>query len=372
MSILFEPLEIHGMHLKNRLVRSATHDGCSSEQGQITDKTIELYSRLAQGGVGLIITGFAYVHRIGAAFFRQTAIDSDDCIPGLSRLVDSVHQYDTKIALQLVHCGRNAYAVRKSGQTPLAPSLIGDDPSYKEAYRAMTETEIEDTIGAFGQAARRAKAARFDAIQLHAAHSYLFSQFLSPRSNQRTDRWGGSLENRMRFHLEVVKAIRQVVGQDYPLLIKLGVVDTAEGGIYLREGCQVAHQLVVSGINAIEISEGLEETRANHMRKGIKPGRSEAYYAAWAREIKREVSVPIILVGGIRSAHVGERIVEAQDADMISMCRPLIREPDIVNRWLAGDRGPAHCISCNLCVGKLRLEEPLKCVQESRRRAQLR
>ncbi len=372
MSVLFEPIEIHGMPLKNRFVRSATHDGCSSEQGKITDKTIELYAGLARGGVGLIVTGFACVHRTGAAFLHQTLIDSDDSVAGLKRLVDSVHKYDVKIAVQLVHCGRNAYAVRKSGQTPLAPSLIQNDPSYGEAYRAMTEAEIEGTIGAFGQAAKRARAAGFDAIQLHAAHSYLFSQFLSPRSNQRTDRWGGSLENRMRFHMEVIKVIRQAVGQDYPLLIKLGVKDTAAGGLTLREGCQVAYELSINGIDGIEVSEGLEETRANHMRKGIKPGKSEAYYARWAREIKREVRIPVMLVGGMRSPHIGERIVEAGGADMISMCRPFIREPDIINRWHRGEREPALCISCNLCVERLRREEPLECVQESRKRAQMR
>lgn len=366
MSVLFEPIEIHGMQLKNRFVRSATHDAGSNERGEITDKTIELYSRLAQGGVGLIITGFAYVHRNGQTFLHQTAIDSDDHIPGLKKLADKVHEYNARIAVQLVHCGRNSRAVRARGETPLAPSFVENDPYFTESHRAMTTAEIEEIIDAFGQAARRVREAGFDAVQLHAAHSYLFSQFLSPCSNRRTDQWGGNLENRMRFHIRVISTVRKVVGQDYPLLIKLGIQDTVEDGLTLEEGCRVAQKLSTSGIDAIEVSEGLEKVRENHMRKDIKFREGEAYYAAWAKEVKEAVSVPIILVGGMRSFDIMERIVHENYADCISMCRPFIREPYIVHRWQTKDRKPARCISCNLCVERVRSEESLECVQEAR------
>lgn len=366
MSVLFEPIEIQGMQLKNRFVRSATHDACSNERGEITDKTIELYSRLAQGGAGLIITGFAYVHRNGQTFLHQTAIDSDSAIPGLKKLANKVHEYNAKIAVQLVHCGRNSSAVRARGETPLAPSFVENDPYFTESHRAMTVAEIEEIIDAFGQAARRAREAGFDAVQLHAAHGYLSSQFLSPRSNRRTDQWGGNLENRMRFHIRVISTIRKVVGQDYPLLIKLGIQDTVEDGLTLDEGCRVAQKLSTSGIDAIEVSEGLEKVRTNHMRKDIKFREGEAYYAAWAKEVKEVVSVPIILVGGMRSFDILERIVQEGYADCISMCRPFIREPYIVHRWQTKDRKPARCISCNLCVERIRGEESLECVQETR------
>lgn len=366
MSVLFEPIKIHGMQLKNRFVRSATHDAYSNERGEITDKTIELYSRLAQGGVGLIITGFAYVHRNGQTFLHQTAIDSDDHIPGLKKLADKVHEYNAKVAMQLVHCGRNSRVVRARGETPLAPSLVENDPYFTESHRAMTTAEIEEIIDAFGQAARRVREAGFDAVQLHAAHSYLFSQFLSPCSNRRTDQWGGNLENRMRFHIRVISTVRKVVGQDYPLLIKLGIKDTVEDGLTLEEGCRVAQKLSTSGIDAIEVSEGLEKVRENHMRKDIKFREGEAYYAAWAKEVKEAVSVPIILVGGMRSFDIMERIVHENYADCISMCRPFIREPYIVHRWQTKDRKPARCISCNLCVERVRGEESLECVQETR------
>jgi len=366
MSILFEPIEIHGMRLKNRFVRSATHDACSSERGEITDKTIELYSRLAQGGAGLLVTGFAYVHQSGQQFPNQTAIYSDDFIPGLKKLADKAHEYSAKIAIQLAHSGRISPAVRARGETPLAPSFIENDPYFRDLHREMTTAEIEEIIDAFGQAARRAIEAGFDAVQLHAAHSKLFTQFLSPRSNRRTDQWGGKPENRMRFHIQVTSTVRKAIGQDYPLLIKLGVQDTVEDGLTLAEGCRAAQKLATSGIDAIEVSEGLEKARTHHIRKDIKFREGEAFYAPWAKQVKEIVSVPVILVGGMRSFDIMERIVQEGYADCISMCRPFIREPDIVNRWQTGNRKPAKCISCNLCIEERQPGDSLKCLQEAR------
>lgn len=363
MSVLFEPAAIRGMELKNRFVRSATHDSLSTDRGEVTEDTIQMYSGLARGGAGLIVSGFAYVQPAGQAFLHQTAIDSDDRIAGLRRLTEEVHRYDAKIALQIAHGGLNSRAFRKRGGTPLAPSLE-NEKAAKESHRAMTAAEIEAIVDAFGLAARRAQEARFDAIQLHAAHSYLFSQFLSPRSNTRTDRWGGGLEKRMQFHVDVVETIRKAVGRDYPLLIKLGVQDTVPGGLGLEEGCLVARKLSLTGVDAIEVSEGLEESGANHIRKGIDSREKEAYYGAWARQVKDAVDVPVILVGGLRSYTVMENIVQAGEADMVSMCRPFIREPDIVKRWQGRDQEPARCISCNLCLRKIIHEEPLECVQE--------
>jgi len=352
--------------LKNRFVRSATYEACASEQGQITDKTTELYSRLAQGGVGLIITGVAHTHRKGLIDLHETAIYSDEFIPGLRRLADKVHEHDVKIAIQLNHAGRNSPGLRARGETPLAPSYLENDPYWKLPHRAMTTEEIEETIDSFGQAARRAREAGFDAIQLHAAHSWLLSEFLSPYSNRRADQWGGTLDNRMRFHTEVVAAIRKAVGPDYPLLIKLGVRDTIENGLTLKEGCRVAQEVAAGGIDAIEVSEGLEKIVANHVRKDVKPGKGEAYYAEWAGEVKKAVPVPVILVGGMRSFDTMEGIIQQNYADCVSMCRPFIREPDIVHRWQTGNRKPAACISCNLCMERVDSGKPLECVQEAK------
>jgi 2,4-dienoyl-CoA reductase-like NADH-dependent reductase (Old Yellow Enzyme family) len=230
----------------------------------------------------------------------------------------------------------------------------------------MTTAEIEEIIDDFGQAARRAIEAGFDAVQFHAAHSKLFTQFLSPRSNRRTDQWGGNLQKRMWFHMQVTSAVRKAVGKNYPLLIKLGVQDTVEDGLVLAEGCHAAQKLVTCGMDAIEVSEGLEKTRVHHIRKDIKFREEEAYYAPWAKQVKKAVSVPIILVGGIRSFDIMERIIQEGYADCVSMCRPFIREPDIVNRWKARNKKPAKCISCNLCIEEKQHKDPLKCLQEAR------
>lgn len=363
MSVLFEPIEIHGMRLKNRFIRSATHDACSNEEGEITDETIELFSKLAEGGAGLLIAGFAYVHKSGQAFIKQTAIHNDSFISGLKKLTDKVHENGTKIVLQLAHSGRMSRALKKKGEIPVAPSLIKDDPSIRGLHREMTAEEIEEIIDAFGQAARRSIEAGFDAVQLHAAHSYLFSQFLSPRSNHRTDQWGGNLENRMSFHMQVVRRVRKVIGDDFPLLIKLGVQDTVEGGLDLQDGCQVAQRLCVNGIDAFEVSEGLEENGANHIRKNINSKEGEAYYALWAKEVKKTVNIPVILVGGMRSYDMMERLVKENYTDCVSMCRPFIREPDIVNLWRTNHRKSVKCISCNLCLKRILHEESLECAQ---------
>jgi 2,4-dienoyl-CoA reductase-like NADH-dependent reductase (Old Yellow Enzyme family) len=368
MSILFEPIEIHGMQLRNRFVRSATHDACSNERGEMTDKTMALFSQLAQGGAGLLVAGFAYVHRSGQTFLHQTAIYGDEFLPGLKRLADKVHEYDAKIAIQIAHSGRGARAFKKTGETPIAPSLVENDAFIRGSHRSMTPEEIEEILDAFALAAKRAREAGFDAVQLHGAHSYLFSQFLSPRSNRRTDEWGGTLGNRMRFHLEATKRVRKAVGDDYPLLMKLGIKDTVEDGLTLQEGCQVAQKLCSIGIDAIEISEGLEKSGANHIRKDIKAGKGEAYYSAWAKEVKKVVDVPVILVGGMRSFDVMERFVHERVADCISMCRPFIREPNLVNLWHTKHSKAPKCISCNLCLERILQEEPVECMQERRLR----
>jgi 2,4-dienoyl-CoA reductase-like NADH-dependent reductase (Old Yellow Enzyme family) len=312
----------------------------------------------------LIVSGFAYVHPNGQNLLSQAAIDSDDKIPGFKRLTREVHKYNTKIAMQLVHCGRHSQAVRKRGALPLAPSVLEDNQNAKGSYRAMTEADIEELVDAFRLAAIRAREAGFDAIQLHAAHSYLFTQFLSPVSNKRSDRWGGSLENRLRFHLQVVEAITKAIGPDFPLLIKLGVQDTVAGGLTLDEGCTAARMLSSQGIAAVEVSEGLETAGANHIKKDIDAQEKEAYYAAWARKVKDAVAVPVMLVGGLRSFDLLEKIVREGQSDFVSMCRPFIREPHLVNRWQENNRTPATCISCNLCLKRVIQNEPLECVQD--------
>ncbi|MFC1820552.1 NADH:flavin oxidoreductase [Thermodesulfobacteriota bacterium] len=368
MSILFQPIKIKDVELKNRFVRSATFDR-SDKSGHVTKGLIETYSKLAAGGVGLIVTGLTNVHPVGQVAPFQTSIADNDCIPGFKELTTVVHDKGAKIAIQLAHAGRSSHMpqTKDTNRPVLAPSFIKDDPYFdSQNYRSMNEEEILEIIEAFGNAADRARTAGFDGIQLHAAHAYLPSQFLSPFTNKRTDQWGGSLENRVRFHLEIGKAIRAKAGEDYPVLIKLGVQDGFSGGLEVDEGKEAARLLAQGEYDALEISQGLrgEFYEETEFRAKINSIESEAYFREWCKYVKQVVNVPVMLVGGLRTFELMEEIVQNGDADFISLCRPLIREPGLINEWQEGDRRRAKCISCNKCGNVLRKGEAVHCAQE--------
>jgi 2,4-dienoyl-CoA reductase-like NADH-dependent reductase (Old Yellow Enzyme family) len=331
----------------------------------VSDRKIALYQELAEGGIGLIISGVAHVHPAGKTIYSQTSIATDEHIPGLKRVTQAVHERGMKIAVQLLHGGREAARYWNTVNQPaLAPSVIAGDPYFKGEYRSMTADEIENTVQAFGDAAKRAREAGFDAVQLHAAHAYLPSQFLSPHANRRNDAWGGPLENRLRFHREVYQAMRKKVGEDYPLLIKLGVQDGFAGGLELNVGLQAALWLAQWGYDSLEISQGLrgkyyEETE---FRTGIHTVDQEGYFRDWTREVKKRVQVPVMMVGGLRTFELMEEVIQTGEADFVSLCRPLIREPRIINEWKKGNRRRAACISCNKCLERNRKTGVLACI----------
>ena len=359
MSILFKPIEINGMIVPNRLVRSATNDRRADTSGRVNDEFIAAYEALAKGGVGLIVTGHAYVMRNGKASPTMLGVYDDSLLPGLERLVDTVHQYESRLVMQINHAGRQTSS-SFIGEIPVAPSPLYY-PMTQESPRELIDEDIEEVIEAYGAAAGRAVAAGFDGVQIHAAHGYLISQFISPYTNTRDDRWGGSLENRMRFLLEVYRRVRKEVGDDYPLMIKLNSADYIEGGLTIDESSQIAKTLSQEGIDAIEISGGMAETSNWIFKAGIKEEKEEAYFYPNARRFKEVIDVPLILVGGLRTPGLMERLLEHGEADMISLCRPFIREPDLVNRWKLGDQKKADCISCNGCQ-KYR-DQPVRCIQ---------
>jgi 2,4-dienoyl-CoA reductase-like NADH-dependent reductase (Old Yellow Enzyme family) len=365
MNMLFEPVRIKSMELRNRFVRSATADAGAEKTGHISERQIELFSELADGGVGLIITGIMYVHPSGCISLFHSSIANDDNIPALRKLTASVHKRGARIAAQLFHAGREAARfLNPLNKEAVAPSVISDDPYFTGKYRSMTESEIWDLIHAFGDAARRAEEAGFDAVQVHAAHAYLLSQFLSPHTNRRGDMWGGTLRDRLRFHHEVYLDIREKVGKDYPVLIKLGVQDGFPGGLAFTEGMEAAQLLARSGYDALEISQGLrgELYEGTEFRTRINCLDREAYFRQWCREIKRKVNVPVMMVGGFRSFELMEEVIQNNEADFISLCRPLIREPGIVNEWETGSRRKSTCVSCNKCLEGIRKGELLHCV----------
>ncbi|HBF34984.1 TPA: NADH:flavin oxidoreductase [Candidatus Sumerlaeota bacterium] len=346
MKTLFDSTQIAGLSLKNRFVRSATWEGLADEEGAVTPQQIEKMVELAEGEVGLIIIGFAFVSANGKSVPHQLAAHEDRFVPGLRQMADAVHAAGGKIALQLGHGGYFADSV--------LTRLELVSPSVRGQARAMYSSEIIQIAEDFAQAALRAKKAGFDAIELHAGHGFLISQFLSPAFNHRTDEFGGSLENRARFLLEIISRIRASVGGDYPVLVKLNSEDFLENGMTREESAELAGLLEKASVNAIELSGGTMTSDAMLIppRPGaLKKTENEVYYRAAAALHKQRLSIPVLLVGGIRSYEVAEELIESGTADYISLARPLVVEPDLVKRWHAGDKARALCISCNQCLG---------------------
>ena len=338
------------MTLPNGFVRSATWEGMAAENGAVTEALVTRMVELAQGRVGLIVSGHAYVEARGQASPWQLGIHDDTLIEGHRHMVDAVHRAEGKIAIQLAHAGRRAIET-----LPL---------ENQRRISHMNASAIKEVVDAFGEAAKRAKAAGYDAIQIHAAHGYFLSQTLSPLENQRKDAYGDSLENRMRLLLEVVRRVQSEVGGGFPLLIKLNSADYVEGGFSQEEAAIVAQNLEKSGIHAIELSGGTPESgELVPIRPRIDTLEKESYFREAALGIKKAVSIPIILVGGIRHLEVAEQMVQEGRADLISMSRPLIREPGLIKRWIEGSTDPALCDSCCRCFVPARKGEGIRCMK---------
>jgi 2,4-dienoyl-CoA reductase-like NADH-dependent reductase (Old Yellow Enzyme family) len=367
MSELHEETEINGLKLRNRLVRSATWEGMCDSNGRPTQKLIDCYRALAQGGIGLIISGYAFVRPEGKQMPGKMGIHTDDFAGDYKKMTSAVHDAGRTIAVQLVHAGGQT-DTKNAGRQPLAPSAVQVD-QFPEMPAELTKNELHDIISAFAEAARRARAWRFDAVQLHGAHGYLINQFLSPLTNRRTDEYGGSIENRSRFLLEVYQKVRKAVGDDYPVFIKLNASDNLNSGLEIDDAVYAAKKLSEAGIDAIEISAGTPASgEQSPARVTINKPEKEAYNLALALRIKEVVRCPVMVVGGFRSYEVAEKAVRDSGMDYISMARPLIREPDLPNRWLKGNRAPATCISCNSCFKPGLKEGGIYCVVEKKLR----
>ena len=308
--------------------------------------------KLAENEIGMIITGFSYVLRNGRRSADMNGIHCDEQIPGYQQRTKAVHKREGRIVMQLVHGGYMADEANLNGEDFLAVSIIDSLPDFRKKARVMDESDIETVINAFGQSARRVQEAGFDGVQLHAAHGYLITQFLAPRLNQREDRWGGSLENRMRFLIEIIRSIKKNVDDDFPILVKLGIRDYLDFGPEMptKVGVQVATELEKEGVCFIEISSGRSDSHDAKVQSGIRTENQEAYFLDDAKAVRKSVSLPLCLVGGIRSFNEAEQVVESGTVDCVSICRALIREPDLIKRWKNGDRRRADCISCWGCV----------------------
>jgi 2,4-dienoyl-CoA reductase-like NADH-dependent reductase (Old Yellow Enzyme family) len=365
MKRLFGKTTINGMALTNRFVRSATWEGMCEKDGRPTPRLASCYRDLALGGVGLIITGYTFVRPDGKQLPGKMGIHTNDFVAEMRSLTRAAHNKGRKICIQLVHAGGQTTS-RVAGRRPLAPSAVKVE-QFPEEPEAMNKREIDEIVAAFGEAAGRAKEYGFDAVQLHAAHGYLINQFLSPLTNRRTDGYGGTVENRCRFLLEVYGRVRSETGADFPVFVKLNGSDNLEGGLDIRDAVYAARLLDQEKIDAIEVSGGTSASGERvPVRTGIdRPGR-EAYNLSLAREIKKAVRCPVMAVGGFRSPEVINKALVKAGIDYISMARPFIREPGLINRWKEGDLSAARCISCNGCFKPGLREGGIYCVVEKR------
>lgn len=358
------PFNLGALGLSSRLVRAGTSETMASERGEVTDQLIELHRRLAAGGIALGILGHAYVHARGQYLTRQTGIHDDSLIPGLTRLAAAVHAEGGRIFAQLAHAGSQS---RVSGIQQLAPSPV-PNALVGTVAEAASEREIEEALDAFASAARRAKEAGFDGVHIHGANGYLISEFSSPLANIRDDAWGGDARRRSKFFVEVAERVRHSVGPGYPVTAKVGMVDAIMGGVELDESIARIGELASAGLDGVEVSVGVMTRGSDSCRtyvavdrgrarrdllvhRWFKDGPAEAYFEPWAAAVKRaQPDLPVILVGGMRTAREMNRVLRDGVCDLVAMARPLIREPDLPGRLLRGGQLPAACTSCNICL----------------------
>jgi len=327
MSGLFSPLTVKRFTLKNRIVLPPMANNMSDDSGAVTDAHIEHYVRRARAGVGMVIIEHAYIRRDGRVNKQQLGIYDDALIPGLRRLAEAVKACDTVVGIQITH-GGGKVTQETAGTQPLAPSDVLV-PGAQEPARALTVEEISAIVKAFVAAARRALAAGFDFVEIHGAHGYLLSEFLSPLTNRRTDAYGGDLEGRLRMPLEVVKAVRQVVDDEHLLLYRLGANDFTPGGLTEEEGREAAKALAAAGVDLLDISGGLI---------GAQPpdwdGTSQGYFVPMAAAIRAEIDIPVVVAGGITDPHFADRVIREGKVDLVAIGRAMLADPD----WAAKAR----------------------------------
>ena len=364
---LFSPQKIGNVEIPNRIVRSATFEHRAEKYGFVGQKILDFYDKLARGGTGLIITGFTGINPGATGSPYQLRLDNDSYKPGHKRLVDLVHnQSDAKLAIQIVHMGRQGEHPKFP---PIAPSPIPEKTTGLTP-RELTTEEIYDLIKEFKETTIRADECGYDLVQLHASHGYLLSNFLSPYTNKRKDEFGGNVENMAKILVDIFNQIRDELGKKFPITVKLQTDDSVPGGLTLDTSSKIAEILAKTGFDAIEPSGGLYESQLfvknPYPSKIIKSSEGENYFLPTAKVLKPLMkNTKLILVGGLKDPISILQILNENHADFISMCRPLIYEPDLPNRWKNGDISPAKCISCSSCLVIMR-KGPVYCVTKKK------
>ncbi len=354
---LFSSISISGMTLKNRIVMTAMHLGYTPT-GESNDRLVEFYRRRAEGGVGFIIVGGCIIDEFGG-MQSMISLNDDRFIPGLQQLTEAVKSNGAKIGAQLYQAGRYAHSAMIGGREPVSSSAVRSRLTG-ETPRALEGNEIPGIQDKFAEAAVRAQKAGFDAVEILGSAGYLISQFLSPITNLREDEYGGDLKNRMRFGLETVEKVRKAVGPDYPVLMRLAGNDFMEGGNTNRESAIFAAEAEKAGIDMFDITGGWHETRVPQLTMGV-PRKAYLYLA---QGIKSAVSVPVLASNRINDPHTGEQILRDGEADMVTMARGLIADPDLPKKARKGDTEKiTHCIACNQgCFDQVFKLQPVTCM----------
>jgi 2,4-dienoyl-CoA reductase-like NADH-dependent reductase (Old Yellow Enzyme family)/thioredoxin reductase len=362
LDALFSAGSIGTMSLENRLIMAPMGTNYATWTGVVTDRMVDYFAERARGGVALVTVGFSYVHPTGRVSYYATGVHDDALIPGLRRLTEAIHAGGAKASIQIAHGGRRCRSAI-TGTQPLGPSSLpcvgGDMP------RELSAAELETVISWFVLAARRVRAAGFDALTLHLANGYLLQSFMSPYANRRTDRYGGSLEARARLPVEIVERIRQALGGDFPIIARLAVDDFIEGGVTLAEGERMAQWLEAAGVDAIDVTAGIPESM---YVIGPPMAMPKGFLASHARAIKAAVRIPVCVVGRINDPVLAEQLLRDGCADFICMGRPLLADPDLPNKARQGrleDIRP--CMGCNEgCFARLYSRLDVSCVVNPR------
>lgn len=326
MKKLQSTIQAGGLTLRNRLVMPPMATAKSAADGRVTEQLCQFYDEKSKGGyIGLIITEHSYVSQEGKASQGQLSIASDGDVEGLRRLAATIHHNGTAAVAQINHAGAAAKE-EVTGRPPLGPSATPLPGPARPLARAMTQGDIDKVIDDFARAARRAKEAGFDGVELHSAHGYLLDQFYSPLTNKRTDRYAGSsLDGRIRLHLEIIQAVRQAVGPAYPLALRLGACDYMEGGATLEDSVWAAREFEKAGIDLLDISGGF----CMYTRPGVT---GQGFFSELTEGIEKAVSIPVMLTGGITDAAAAEELLAQGKADLIGVGRAILKDSDWAKR----------------------------------------
>jgi NADPH2 dehydrogenase len=319
MPTLLTPLSFAGLTLRNRIAMPPMWSGKATAEGLVTDAIIEYHRVRAAAGTGLIIVEHSFVHPRGRHSSTQIGVYSDVCVEGLARLASAITAEGAVACLQISHGGSRSSS-RITGTATLGPSACRNPREAQgQIPEAASRAQIAEVIDAFATAAVRAREAGFHAVEVHAAHGFLLSQFLSPLTNRRDDEYGGDEERRLRMHVEVVTETRRRVGKAFPIFVRLGACDEYAGGVTIDAACRAAARLEASGVALIDVSGGLAGSDD--------PGRGPGYFVDYAHAIKQTVTIPVAVAGGIREAGHADRIVRTGQADVVCVGRAMLDDP---------------------------------------------